>query len=93
MGVVGLQIELEVLQEVELPQEVKACCCVGVVLVLSWFFGFRFDIELATETDFVGVVDRHVQESSEVLLLAFQVGVPQALIALSATPEGVALAT
>ena len=40
-------------------------------------FGFALDQELAGEADLLRVIDRHVQEGGEVILLALEIGVEQ----------------
>ena len=89
-GVVGLEVELEVGQQVVGPQEVEAGGGVGVVLVLGRLLGLGLDVERAGEADLLLVVDGHVEEAGEVVELALHVGVEQGRIALAASPEGVA---
>ena len=60
--------------------------------MLGGFLGLGLDVELALEADALGVVDRHVEEAGQVLLLPFQVGVEERLVALAAAPERVAVA-
>ena len=91
-GVVRLDVQLQVGQQVVLPQEVEAGRRVGIVLVLGRLLGLRLDVELALEADLVRIVDRHVQKLGEVLQLALHVGVPEILVSFAATPERVARA-
>ena len=70
-GVVGLEVELEVGQQVVGAEEVEAGRGVGVVLVLGRLLGLRLDVEGAWKADLLLVVDRHVQEACEVVDLRF----------------------
>jgi hypothetical protein len=91
-GVVGLDVELEMLFQPVGAQEGDAARHVEIVLVLGRLLRLGLDQELALEADLLRVIDRHVQERGEVLLLALQVGVEQRLVALAAAPEDVVLA-
>ena len=46
-GVIGLEVQLEVLEQVVFAEEVQARRGVGVVLVLGRFLRLRLDVELA----------------------------------------------
>ena len=58
-GVVGLDVELEMLHQVVLPQEVEAGSRVAVVLVLRRLFRLGLDQERPLEADLLRVIDRH----------------------------------
>ena len=90
-GVVGFEIQLQVVDETVLAEEVAARRRVGIVLMLGRLLGLGLDVELAGEADLLGVVDGHVQELREMLELALHVRVPQVLVAFAAAPERVAL--
>ena len=90
--VVGLDVELEMVQQFILAEKVQAGRRVRVVLVLGRLLRFRLDVELALEAEFLLPRHRHVEEPAQVVQLALHVGVDQAAVALAATPEGVALA-
>ena len=90
--VVGLEVELEVGEQVVGPEEVEAGGGVGVVLVLGRLLRLGLDVERAGEADLLLVVDGHVEEPGEVVELALHVGVEQGRVALAAPPEGVARA-
>ena len=91
-GVVGLDVHLHMLFESVGPQEVDAGGAVEVVLVLGGLTRLRLEVELAGKADLLRVVDGHVHESGEVVDLPLHVGVPEALVALAAAPERIALA-
>jgi len=91
-GVVGLDVELEVFQQVILAEEIETRGGVGIVLVSGGFLGLWLDVELAGEADFLFVIHRHVEEAGEVIELTFHVGIEQGGVALATAPEGVALA-
>jgi hypothetical protein len=91
-GVVGLDVELEVLLEAVGAEEGDAAGDIEVVLVLRGLLRLGLDEELALEADALGVIDRHVEEGGEVVLLALEVGVEERLVALAAAPEHVVLA-
>ena len=63
-GVVGFEVQLEMVEQVVLPQEVEARGGVAVVLVLGRFLRLGLDVELPCEADLLGVVDRHVEETA-----------------------------
>ncbi len=88
--VIGLDVELEVGEQIVVPQEVQAGGCVGIILVFGWLLGFGLDIEGAAESDLFLVRDGHVQEPAEVVELALHVGVEQGRIAFTAAPERIA---
>src|SRR4029077_5572699 len=88
-GVIGLEVQLEVLEQPVFAEEVQACRRIKIVLVFGRFFWFWLDVEGACETDLLLVVDRHVQEPREVIDLSLEVRVPETCISLAATPEGI----
>ena len=88
--VIGLEVELEVRQEVVGPQEIQAGGGIGIVLVLGRLLGLGLDVERAAEADLLLVIDGHVEEPAEVVELALHVGVEQGRVAFAATPERVA---
>ena len=83
---VGLEVELEVAEQIVLAEEVQARGGVGVVLVLGGFFGLRLDVELAFEADLFFVGDGHVEELGEVFQLTLHVGVPEGGVTFAAAP-------
>ncbi len=88
-GVVGLDVELEVLVEAVLLEEPPDRAGVGVVLVFGGLHRLRFDEELTVESDLLLVVHRHVEEVPEVVELALHVGVEERLVPFAAAPEDV----
>ena len=91
-GVVGLDVQFEILEQVIFAQEIQAGRRVGIVLVLGRFLGLGLDVELALEPDALLVVDRQVQERAQVIQLAFHVGVQQGAVTFPPAPEDVARA-
>ena len=73
-GVVGLDVELEVLVEAVLAQEVEHGGAVEIVLVLGRLLRLGLDQELAGEAD-LRRSRGHVQEARQVVELALHVGV------------------
>jgi hypothetical protein len=63
-GVVGLDVELEVLFEAVGAEEGDAAGDVEVVLVLGRLLRLGLDEELALEADALGVIHGHVQEAA-----------------------------
>ena len=92
-GVVDLEVELEVLEEVVLAEEVEAGRGVGIVLMAGGFLRLGFDPERSLEPDLLLVGDCHVHEAGEMIHLALEVGVDQGRVALASAPEHIALAT
>src|ERR1035441_8501504 len=88
--VVGLEVQLEVAEQVVLPQEVQAGSGVGVVLVLRRLFGLGLDVELALEADRFLVIGGQVEELAEMVHLALEVGVEKRAVAFASAPEHVA---
>ena len=91
-GVIGFDVELEVLEEPVFAKEVEAGGGVAVVLVGGRLAGFWFDVELAFEADLLFVVDGHVEEGGEVLDFPLHVGIEEGGVAFAAAPERVACA-
>ena len=91
-GMVGFNVHLHMLLQAVGPEEVDAGGAVEIVLMLGGLTRLRLEVELTGEADFLGVGDRHVHEPGEVIHLPLHVGIPQALVALAAAPECVALA-
>ena len=89
-GVIGFDVQLEVVQQVVFAQEIQARGGVGIVLMLGRFLGLRLDVELAFEADLLLVIDGHVQELGEMFQLALHVGVQQRGVTFAAAPEDVA---
>ena len=89
-GVIGFQVQLDVLGQAVGPQEVDAGGRVEIVLMLGRLLGLGLEIELALEADLLGIVDGHVHERGQVIQLALHVGVEQVLIAFAAAPEDIA---
>jgi len=88
-GVVGLDVELEVLVQTVRAQEADAGRAVEIVLVLHRFHRLGLDEEVAGEADAAPVVAGRGQEPRHVLLLALHLRVVQAGVALAAAPEHV----
>ena len=91
-GVIGFEVQLEMLEQPVFAQEVQAGCRVEIVLVFGRFLGFWLDVEGALEADLLLIVDRHVQEPREVVDLPLDVRVPETCISLATSPEGIAFA-
>ena len=91
-GVVGLDVQLEVIHQAVGAEEIQARGRVGIILVRRRLLRLRFDVELPFEADLLFVIDGHVQERGEVVELALHVGVEQGGVPFAAAPERVALA-
>ena len=90
-GVVGFDVELEVVQEVVLAEEIQAGSGVAVILVRGGFPGLGLDVELALESDLPSYSPRPCGgRLGQVVQLALHVRVQQGGVALAAAPEGVA---
>jgi len=61
--VVGLDVELEAVEQIVLLKEGETGAGIGVVLVFRGFPGLRLDEELTGEAYLLGVVDRKVEEA------------------------------
>ena len=91
-GVVGFQIQFEVVLQVIRSQEIHARRRIAVILMLGRLFRFRLDQKLTGKPDLFGVVDGHVKEFAEVVQFPFHVGVVKVLITFTAAPEDIVLA-
>ena len=87
---VGLDVELEVFLKAVGAEKRDAARDIEVILVLRRLLGLGLDVELPGEANFLCVVDRHVEEAGQMIEFALHVGVPEILISLAASPEGVA---
>ncbi|CRH92762.1 Uncharacterised protein [Chlamydia trachomatis] len=79
-----------ILQTVGL-EEGDGSCCVEIVLVARRLLRLRLEHELSFETDFLGVVNAHLEHCCDVVLLALEVSVPQVLVTFATAPEHVVL--
>ena len=76
-GVIGFDVELELVQQVVFAEEAQNGSGVVVVLVLGRLFGFGFHEQGAGKADCLFVFNGHVQEARELVLLVGHVGVEQ----------------
>ena len=91
-GVIRLDIKFKIFFEAVGAQESNSTGDIKIVLVFGRLFWFRLDEELALESDALGVIEREVQKSSQMILLTLEVGVEQRFVAFPAAPENVAFA-
>ena len=89
-GVIGFNIQLEVVQQIILAQEVQAGSGVAVILVGGGLTWLRLNVELSFEANLFFVVHGHVQQAGEVIQFPLHVGIQQSGIPLAASPERVA---
>ncbi len=92
-GVVGFNIEFEIIQQAVFAEEIEAGGGVGIVLVRRGLARLGLDVELAVEADAFFVINGQVQQAREVIQLALHVRVQQGGVTFAAAPEDVALAT
>ena len=86
-GMVGLNVELEgILQSVS-PEEGDARRHIEIILMLGRLLRLRLDEKLPGESYLPGIVDRHVQEASQMVLFAFEIRVEKGLVTFPPTPE------
>jgi hypothetical protein len=72
-----------------MPQEPDNGLRIEIVLVFCWFHGFWFNQEGSFETLFASIVACHAQELAQMFHFAFGVGVVQAHVPFTSTPENV----
>ena len=60
---------------------------IEIILMLGRLMRFWFDKNVALETDFMFMLDDHLQEAPELCLFLFKVGIEQAVIAFTTTPQ------
>ena len=77
LRMVGFNIELQVIQQVILPQEIEAGCSVRIVLVSGRLSGLGLDVEGALEPDGLLVFNCHVEEPCKVVPFTLHVGIQQ----------------
>ena len=90
LGVVGLQVEFQMIKQVIFPQEVETSRGIRVILVGGWFTRLGLDVELSGKADLLPVIDRQVQQAREVVELPLHVGIDQGSVAFPTAPEDVA---
>ena len=88
-GVVPLDVDLVLVDQVVALQEPVDGLAVVVVLVLGRLGGLWLDEKRAGEADLVLVLGHHGQEPGELLTLPLQIRVEQRLVTLPATPQDV----
>ena len=88
-GVVGFNVQFEMVNQTVLQQERMARLGVVVVLVSGRLTGLGLDVELPFESQSLLVLHRQVQQPREVFPLPAHVGVQQCVVALASTPEDV----
>jgi len=76
-GVVGLDVELEVLVETVGMEESDTGGAVEIVLVLCGLLRLGLDEELALEADILCIIDSHLEEGGQMVLLTSEIGVDQ----------------
>ena len=91
-GVVLLDVELDVVEEVVALQEAVAGGDVEIVLVLGRLLRLGLDQDRAFEANFVLVLDHQRNEAAELVELTSDIGVEQRLVALAPAPQHVVLA-
>ena len=92
-GVVGLEVELEVTEQIVLAQKVEASSGVGIVLVRGRFSGLWLDVKLSRKSDLFGMVHREMKQRSQVIQFALHVGVEEGSVTFPATPKYITLST
>ena len=90
-GVVGFDVELEVIKEVVLAEEIQAGGAVGIILVLGWLLWLGFNVKLTIETNFLFKINGHVKKARQVIELPLHVGVDDGTISFATTPKSIAL--
>ena len=93
LGVVGFDVQAEVLVQAVMPQEADYRFGVVVVLVFGGLHGLGLDIEGAFKALFAGIVPGRAEEFGKVILFPFQVRVEEAHVTFAAAPEGIARAS
>ena len=86
-GVVHLDVHLEVLIQAMCLQETDNGLSVNIILVLRRLHGLRLNKECALESLAACIVASHAKHHGHVLLLSLLVGVQQAHVTLTTTPE------
>jgi len=92
-GVVDFHVDLEIVVQAVGTQETNDGFSIDVVLVLSGFHGFGFNQEDTFETFGAGVVTSHCEHGGQVLLFTLHIGVQQAHVAFTTTPEHITTTT
>ena len=91
-GVIGLQVELEMVDEIIFAQEIQASRGIGIVLMFGRLLRLRLDIQLAFEANLPLVINRHVQKRRQMVHLPLQLGVQQSRVTFASAPEDVTVA-
>jgi hypothetical protein len=88
-----LDIDLDLVFEPVPLEEAVDRGNVVIILVLGRLLRLRLDQDRALEADLVLVLDHQVEETSELVVLALEVGVEQGLVAFAPAPQHVVGAT
>merc|ERR1712224_1031328 len=90
-GVIGLNIELEVVLQAIRVQETNDSLRIIIILVGSGFSGLWFDEQLIIGTNLFLVVDGHLQECCHVINLIANLRIQWGHVTLTAAPENMVL--
>src|SRR3989338_6772707 len=88
---VGLYVELEVINQIVLLEEIQRRGSVKIILMLGRFAGFGLYEELSLESDLLFVFNCHLKEPRHLFLLFPDVGIQERLISFTPSPENVIL--
>src|SRR5687767_965225 len=86
---VHFEVDLEITQQAILPEEANYCCAIEIILVFAWFTGFRLDEESSFEALGPCIIFCFMKEGCEVLGLSFHIGVEQAHVPFTSSPENI----
>src|SRR5215217_5917105 len=89
---VHFNVQLKIIQQIKLAKEADHGLTVIVVLVLAGFTRLWLNEESTFKALFSCIVFCSVQKAGEVFFLALHIGIEQAHITLTATPEYIVLA-
>ena len=88
-GVIGFNVQFEVIRESVLVQKAQRRLGVVVVLVLGGFARFGFEEELKGVALLLLVLDGHAIERRHVVAFLFEIGVQQGLVTFATAPKDV----
>lgn len=91
-GVVGFEIELEMILQTVFTQEIQACGGIRIILVFGGFFWFWLDEKLGFHAELFLVIDRHVEQLRQMVEFPFHVSVVKGGVTLASAPEDITIA-
>src|SRR5690554_5337943 len=89
---VCLNIEFKISIQSVVTQKANSRGRIEIILMLHWFLGFGFNIEITSKTNGTAILYRHFHQSGNIIKLQLHICVKKRLIALTSAPEHITFA-